>query len=158
VAPDQLPVVLAAGRIDAMSAYSIDTPTVKAVAPDREPVVLPYDKYLTDLYGTVLVADKNLCDFFPGMVRNFATALIMGLHYGVAHPDEAAQIIKTAVPTTDLTAASETMKLMQPYVGTGALDPTGVMRGIASLEQVGSAPSGLQPEKIVAIGAMPTVA
>jgi NitT/TauT family transport system substrate-binding protein len=155
--PDQLPAVLAAGQIDVMSAYSIDTPTVKAAAPDREPVVLPYDKYLTDLYGTVLIAEKNLCDFFPGMVKHFATGLVKAAQYAVAHPDEAARIIKAAVSTTDLAAASATMKLMQPYVGTGALDPIRVMRGIASLEQVGLAPSGLQPEQIVAIGAMPKV-
>jgi NitT/TauT family transport system substrate-binding protein len=158
LAPDQLPTDLAAGRIDAMSAYSIDTPTVKAAAPGQEPVVLPYDKYLTDLYGTVLIVDKNLCDFFPDMVKRFATALIKGLRYAVDHLGEASLIIKHAVPTTDVLAAAATMKLMQPYVGTGALDPTRVMRGIASLEQVKLAPSGLQPEHIVAIAAMPKVA
>jgi NitT/TauT family transport system substrate-binding protein len=157
-APDQLPTDLAARRIDAMSAYSIDTPTVQAAASGQEPVVLPYDKYLIDLYGTVLIADKNLCDFFPGMVKRFATALIKALRYAVDHPGEASLIIKHAVPTTDVLAAAATMKLMQPYVGTGALDPTRVMRGIASLEQVKLAPSGLQPEHIIAIGAMPRVA
>jgi NitT/TauT family transport system substrate-binding protein len=159
LAPDQLPTFLAAGQIDAMSAYSVDTPTVQAVDPHHAtPSVIAYSKYLTDLYGTVLVADKNLCDFFPGMVKNFATGLLQGLHYAVAHPDEAAKLIKAAVPTTDLTAASQTMRLMQADISDGRLDPTKVMRGIAELEQTGLAPSGLQPEQIVAIGAMPQVA
>jgi NitT/TauT family transport system substrate-binding protein len=158
-APDQLPLLLAAGQIDAMSAYSIDTPTVKAADPNhQEPAVIHYSDYLSDLYGTVLVADKGLCDFFPGMVKHFATALVKGLHYAVAHPPEAAQIIKAAVPTTDLGAAADTMTLMQADIGTGALDPTKVMQGIAALEQVRLAPSGLQPEQIVAFSLVPEVA
>jgi NitT/TauT family transport system substrate-binding protein len=158
-APDQLPLLLAAGQIDAMSAYSIDSPTVKAVDPNhQEPSVIHYADYMTDLYGTVLVADKNLCDFFPGTVKKFATALVKGLHYAVANPGEAGQIIKTAVPTTDLGAAVDTMQLMQADVGTGLLDATKVMQGIAELEQVRLAPSGLQPGQIVAFNAAPAVA
>jgi NitT/TauT family transport system substrate-binding protein len=158
-APDQLPVLLAAGQIDAMSAYSIDTPTVKAADPrHQDPAVIHYADYLNNLYGTVLVADKDLCDFFPGMVKHFATGLVKGVHYAVAYPQEAGQIIKTAVPTTDLGAAVDTMKLMRADIGTGILDPTKVMQGIAELEQVRLAPSGLQPEQIVAFNLAPQVA
>jgi NitT/TauT family transport system substrate-binding protein len=157
-APDQLPQLLAAGQIDAMSAYSIDSPTVKAVDPRHaEPSVIHYSDYLTNLYGTVLVANKDLCDFFPGMVKHFATALVRGLHYAVANPGEAGQIIKSAIPTTDLGAAVEIMQLMRNDVSDGRLDPTKVMQGIAELIQVNLASQGLQPEQIVAIGAMPQV-
>jgi NitT/TauT family transport system substrate-binding protein len=162
VEPDRLPTLLVAGQIDAMSAYSIDTPTVKAADPKHQnPTVVRLSDHLSSLYGTVLVANKDLCTFFPAIVRGFATGLIRGVHDAVEHPAEAARIIKQAVPTTDLDAAVETMRLMQRDVATGLFDHAQVMQGIAVLESVGLAPIGpasVTPEQLIALHATPAVA
>jgi NitT/TauT family transport system substrate-binding protein len=158
VASDQLPIMLVSGQVAAVGAYSVDVPTVRAAAQGREPIALPYSSYLPDLYGTVVIAQSGLVNSSPDLVKRFAAAIVKGTQYAVAHPEEAAQIIKNAVATTSLESATETMKLMAPYVGAGDLDPARVMRGISVLQSAGLAPAGLRPQTLVATDLTPKAA
>ncbi len=155
---DQLPALLAAGQIQALNGYSLDVPTVTAAAKGHKAIALPYADYIQDLYGSTLICTNSLVKSNPDLVKRFGQALMKGTQYAVAHPDEAAQIIQKALPTTNVAAATESYKLMQPYVGSGALDSTRVMRGISLLETAGLAKSGLQPEDILAVDLMPKAA
>jgi NitT/TauT family transport system substrate-binding protein len=153
--PQQLPALLAAGRVDAIGQFVVGAPAIEQAAGGRRAITLPYSDYLTDLYGNVLVTPTALTTRSPDLVRRFSTALMKGLGYAIAHPDEAGQILHRAQPTTDAVTAAAEVRLMASYVTSastgipvGALDPTRVMRAIAILQAVGLIPAGLVPDHV----------
>lgn len=156
-APDQLPAAMIGGAIDAMGAYAVDTPGI-AHSAGREPIVLPYAKYLTDLYGSVLITTTALIRSKPELVRRFSSALLRGLRYAVDNPDQAGRLMHASVPTTDPGIAAQTMTLMRPHVTGGLMTETRVMRGIAVLETAGLANPGLTPERVVDFSLTPAAA
>jgi NitT/TauT family transport system substrate-binding protein len=110
--PQQLPTLLAAGRVDAIGQFVVGAPAIERAASGRRAVMLPYSDYLTDLYGNVLVTPTTLTTRSPDLVRRFSTALMKGLAYTIAHPDEAGQILHQAQPTTDAATAAAEVRLM----------------------------------------------
>ncbi len=146
---DQLPSLLASGRIQAMGAYAVDTPGIQAAAQGRTPVVLPYSKYVADLYGTVLLATSSVLSSNPDLVRRFAGALVRSIRYAVDNPAEAGTIIQSKLPVVKAATVTKTMTLMKPYVTAATLDQSRVMRGIALLETAGLAQPGTTPELVV---------
>src|SRR6266511_3457897 len=78
-------------------------------------------------------------------------ALLGGLDYAVAHPEEAGQILHKAVPTTDAVTAAAELILLRAYVGTqpGRFNAPKVRRGIALLQGLGLFSSGFDPEQLV---------
>jgi NitT/TauT family transport system substrate-binding protein len=155
--PDQLPAVLVSGKIDAMGAYAVDTPNI-AHAAGTQPIVLPYAKYLTDLYGSVLITTTELIRSNPDLVRRFSSALLRGVRYAVNNPDQAGRLLHKAVSTNDPDITAQTMTLMKPYITGAGLTPERVMRGIAVLETAGLATAGLTPDRVVDFSLTPAVA
>ncbi len=155
--PDQLPAALIGHAIDAMGAYVVDTPGIARSA-GVQPIVLPYAKYLTDLYGSVLITTTDLIRSDPDLVRRFSSALLRGVRYAVDNPQQAGKLMHAAVTTADPGITADTMALMKPYVNGGGLTQSRVMRGIAVLETAGLAPTGLAPERVVDFSMVPAVA
>jgi NitT/TauT family transport system substrate-binding protein len=155
--PDQLPAALVGGAIDAMGAYVVDTPGI-AHSARVEPIVLPYARYLTDLYGSVLITTTALIRSNPDLVRRFSSALLRGVRYAVDNPDHAGKLVHAAVGTIDPGITAETMTLMKPYINGGGLTEARVMRGIAVLETAKLAKPGLRPEQVVDFSLAPAVA
>jgi NitT/TauT family transport system substrate-binding protein len=156
-APDQLPAALIGGNIDAMGAYVVDIPAI-AHASGKQPVVLPYSRYLTDLYGSVLITTTALIRANPDLVRRFGSALLRGLRYAVDNPEHAGKVMHAAVPTADPGITAETMALMKPYINGGGLTQSRVMRGVAVLEAAGLARAGLTPDRVVDFSLAPAAA
>lgn len=146
---DQLPSLLASGKVDAIGAYAVDTPGVQAAAQGKQAVVLPYSKYLTDLYGTVVLATTAVVNASPDLVQRFVGALVKSIRYAVDNPAEAGTLINAKLPAIKAVTVTKTMTLMKPYVTTATMDQSRVMRGIALLETAGLAQAGLTPEAIV---------
>jgi NitT/TauT family transport system substrate-binding protein len=156
-APDQLPTAMIGRKIDAMGAYVVDTPGI-AHAAGVQPIVLPYAKFLTDLYGSVLITTTDLIKSSPDLVRRFASALLRGVRYAVDNPEHAGKLMHAAVPTADADITADTMTLMKPYINGGGMTAERVMRGIAILESAGLANAGLTPDKVVDFSLTPAVA
>jgi NitT/TauT family transport system substrate-binding protein len=155
--PDQLPAALVGGAIDAMGAYVVDTPGI-AHAAGRQPIVLPYARYLTDLYGSVLITTTSLIKSNPDLVKRFSSALLRGVRYSVDNPEQAGKLMHAAVSTADPGITADTMALMKPYINGGGLTEARVMRGIAVLESAGLAGAGLTPERVVDFSLVPVAA
>jgi NitT/TauT family transport system substrate-binding protein len=158
--PAQLPTLLAAGRVDAVAQYLMGAPSIeKAAGCTGCSVVLPYAQYLADPYGAVLATTNTLISKDRGLAVRFRTALMQGLDYAVRHPQEAAQILHQTLPTTDIPSATAELETMAPYVTNatpvGAVDPSRIVRAIASLQSIGMYPSGLTPEALVDFGVAP---
>jgi NitT/TauT family transport system substrate-binding protein len=149
----QLPTLLTTGKTDAIGYFVVGTPTVEAVAGGRKLVTLPYDQYLTDLYGTALVTTTKLTQSNPDLVKRFRGALMKGLEYSIDHPDETGEIVHKVQATVDAKIAAAEVKLMAPYVrggaSVGAFDQARVARSIAILQGAGAVPSGLTPDMLV---------
>jgi NitT/TauT family transport system substrate-binding protein len=135
-----LPGLLAQGKVSAIGGYSIDVPTIRKAAGGREPVVLPYARYIGDLYGTVVITTNEFAKANPDVVRRFAQAIVQGCQYGVAHPDVAGKDIHGAIEADAAADVAETMTLMKPYVDNGTLDEARVAAGISLLEGAGLVP------------------
>ena len=88
--------------------------------------------------------------------------MLKALQWTIENPDEAAQILNKANPTSDVAAATGEIKLMTPYVKpTGANAPIGtldqqrVARAIAILQGAGLMPPGLAPDAVAAFDLTP---
>lgn len=154
--PPQLPGVLAGGTVDAIGQFVVGKPTIEAAAGGREAVVLPFSDVLRDLYGNSLVTSTALWDANPDLVKRFAAALMRGLDYAVANPQEAGEILAKHVPEADPEVAAAELVLMEPYIHpltpgapTGWIDVQRVERAIALLEGAGAIPAGITPQDVV---------
>jgi NitT/TauT family transport system substrate-binding protein len=159
---NQLPSLLASKKIDAMGEFVMTGPTIEQAAHDgRKAIVLPYDKYFKDLYGTVTLAMLDLTQQKPDLVKRFVSALMKGSEYAINNPTEAGKMIHDAAPTTAADVAAGELSLVKGYctVGTGAmgqLDEMRVMRGISLMESAGQVAQGaLTPDKVVAFNVAP---
>jgi len=155
--PAQLPTLLASGRVDALSTFLIGVKGIEKAAGGKKATVLPYNKYLPELFGNGILAPVSITRDRPDLARRFRDAALKGLQYTLDHPEEAAQILKKAQPAADVTAAVGEITLMAPYVKTsGVIDRARVAGAIATLERGGLIPPGLTPDSVVDFNLAPT--
>lgn len=138
---------LTAGNVDGIGFFVSNVPNVQAAAKGATINVLPYSHYLNDLYGDIIVArpglDQDLC------VR-FVRAVWKGLQYAIGHPDEAGNILHTAVPTALPTVAAAGLRLLTSYVTSPLADPSLVARSFSLIQRTGQIPSAnIDPSSVV---------
>ncbi|WP_327008031.1 ABC transporter substrate-binding protein [Dactylosporangium sp. NBC_01737] len=157
--PPQLPALLAGGQVQALSTFLIGSKGIEKAAGGKKAVILPYSKYLGDLYGNGIITTAKIAKENPDLARRFRDASLKAVKYSIEHPDEAAQILKKAQPAADITAAVGEITLMTPYVSSGAaigaMDQERVARAIATLQAGGLIPAGLTPDAVVDFGITP---
>ncbi len=152
--PQQIPALLAAGRVDALSTFLIGAPGIEKAA-GKPMTVLPYGDQLPDLYGNALVTSAERAASDPGLVKRFRDAALKGLAYTIAHPDEAADLLHERNPAAAVAAAKGEITLMAPYTTPPAGEPLGafdkdrVTRSIEVLTGGGLFPAGLTAEQVV---------
>jgi NitT/TauT family transport system substrate-binding protein len=161
VAPAQLPTLLAAGKVDAITQLVVGKPAVQNAAKGRKPVTLPYSDYLTDPYGNALAVSTGTARERPDLVRRFRDAMLRGLTYAVDHPDEAGAIFAKHVSGYPARVAAEETALLAPYVRTvdggplGGIDAARVARGVALLQSGGVISGPISPDEVVSFGLTP---
>ena len=160
--PQTLMGTLATGKTAGIGQFVVGKPTVESIAKGKTAVVLPYSDYLQDLYGNVLCTSAAYAKDHPDRTKKFTEALLKGLQDSITNPDEAAQILKKYVPTTNPQAAAAELTLMGPFVRSaasgvpvGALDAQRVARSIAILQGSGQIGEGLTPEKVIDFAVVP---
>jgi NitT/TauT family transport system substrate-binding protein len=159
-APPQLPALLASSQVDALSTFLIGRGGIEKAA-GKKAVIMPYSDYLSDLFGNALVTTAALAKDNPDLVKRFSGAMLKALQWTIENPDEAAQILNKANPTSDVAAAKGEITLMAPYVKPagsapiGAFDQQRVARAIAILQGAGLMPPGLAPDAVVAFDLTP---
>jgi NitT/TauT family transport system substrate-binding protein len=146
--------LMAKNQVDALSTFLLSQTALQNIA--KKPVtVMPYSKYLSDLFGNAIITTPELIASNRDLVQRFVTAAMKGLQYTIEHPAEAAQILNQADPTAVTAAAVGEINAMKPYVAPaggapiGTFDPTRVEKGIAVLQGASLMPAGLTPDKIV---------
>ncbi|SCE86979.1 NitT/TauT family transport system substrate-binding protein [Micromonospora purpureochromogenes] len=146
---------LASGTVDGIGQFVVGQPTVEAVT-KKKPVVLPYSEVMQDLYGNALITSTKLAKEKPEMVKRFTAALLKGLEYALANPQEAAELLKKNVAATNPAAAAAELQLMAGYVrssnsGTviGTLDNERVAKSIALLQGAGALKQNITPDQII---------
>lgn len=154
--PAQMPQNLAAGSIDAATQFAVGKPAVENAAKGRTAVVMPYSTYLTDLYGNGLAVTKKALSDNPKQVRGFNAAMLKGLQYAIANPDEAGQIYAKYQKLQPAKVAAAETTLMKPYVqsaangaAVGSLDRQRVVRNIALIQSAGIVPNGMNPDDAI---------
>ncbi|MFY1673902.1 ABC transporter substrate-binding protein [Plantactinospora sp. WMMB334] len=140
--------LLASGRVDGIGIFLFGKPGVEDAAANRPASVLPYSDYLRDLFGGVVVVQKELVAKDPDLVRRFTAALFKGAAYAVDHPGEAGGILAQAVPGQDAKLAAAELTLMRNYVipasgaPVGAIGEERMVRGVGVLQAAGLLPDG----------------
>ncbi len=159
--PQALMGMLGSGSVDGIGQFVVGQPTVAAVT-KKTPVVLPYSNVMQDLYGNALITSAKIAKEKPEMVKKFVAALLKGLEYALAHPQEAADILKQNVDATNPAAAKAELELMAAYVrssnsGTaiGTLDSGRVAKSIALLKGAGALKQDLTPEQFIDFNLVP---
>ena len=116
------------GRVDAMSAYSIDQPYF------LDQVGLPYQMFSPraagiDFYGDTLFTDEQELQAHPETVKAFRAASLQGWQYAMAHQDEMVDLILRLYPSQWNRAqlhfeADQMVALLQPeLVEMGYMNP-----------------------------------
>lgn len=146
---------LATGQVDGIGQFVVGQPTIEGVA-KKKAVLLPYSNVMQDLYGNVLITSSKIAKEKPEMVKKFTAALMKGLEYSLANPQEAAEILKKNVDATNVASAAAELQLMAGYVrssnsGTalGTLDSGRVAKSIAILQGAGTLKQNITPEQII---------
>ncbi|MDI5937549.1 MULTISPECIES: ABC transporter substrate-binding protein [Micromonospora] len=159
--PQTLMGTLASGSVDGIGQFVVGQPTVEAVT-KKKAVLLPYSNVMQDLYGNVLITSSKIAKEKPEMVKRFSAALIKGLEYSLANPQEAAELLKKNVDATNPAAAAAELQLMAGYVrsnnsGTkiGTLDSGRVAKSIAILQGAGSLKQNITPDQIIDFNLVP---
>lgn len=112
VAPSAKYSALASGEVDAIFDFTTGRPFVeKAVGADTA-VVIPWAENGVNLYGNALVAnDKFLADN-PEAVEAFLDATYRAWQWTFENPDEAIDILKSAVPEIDKQSYRQNLDLV----------------------------------------------
>jgi NitT/TauT family transport system substrate-binding protein len=159
--PPTLPGELASRKVDAIGQFVTGTPLIKAATRQQSIVVLPFGDYLPDLTGNLLATSTNMIKNKPDLVRRFVDALMKGLSYAMANPEECGAIMNQAVSTTAAAIATAELQVMKPYVMTGGsavggLTEAGIAQVIALLTSVGLVPQGaLIPDNVADFNFVP---
>jgi NitT/TauT family transport system substrate-binding protein len=145
---------LAGNKLDAIGQFVTGVPAVRNADPSRPLTVLPYSKYVVDLYGNVLVTTAKRANERPDLVRSFVAAYMEGVQYAVDHPAEAAAILGKEVPSQDKAVAQAEIEGLKSYVanpdGLGVMTPLRVKKGIELMQGVQQIPENdLAPEDFV---------
>lgn len=156
--PQQLPTLLATGRVDAIDQFVFGLPTVQAAVGDREVMMLSYSDVLSDLYGIGLMTTVELAVEQPELCVRFRDALLRGLDRSLTHPAEAGQILTDAEESVDPVVAAAELEIMDDYsrlvnVPLGAIDEIKLAKQIALLQSVGAIgddfPGGMTAKDII---------
>jgi NitT/TauT family transport system substrate-binding protein len=158
--PQLLPGLLASKATTGIGQFVVGVPAVQAVLGSDPVNVLPYSKYLGDLYGNVLVASNKLVSSNPDLIKRFNRAYNKSLAASLDDPDGTAAVLQKSVQAPQKPeAASAEVKLLKPYCGTGdeigTMDETKVARGIAILQGAGLFANTFDPSKMVAFDLVP---
>lgn len=133
-----LPQLLKARRVDGIGQFVPGEPAIQAAVKGAEIAVLPYAHYLGDLYGNVIVSPTAIS---TDLQARFVRAAWRGLRYAVDHPDEAGDILHTAVPIATAAVAAAELRLLTGYVISPVVDRGLVARSIALMQSVGQIPA-----------------
>lgn len=146
---DQLPALLASGRVDAIGAYATDTANAENAAPGKTAVAFPYGDFISDLYGTVMIATTAVLSTDPGLAQRFASAMAATVQFTVDQPEEAGRLVQQQLPTVKGAVVTAVDRKLKPYVGPFSMEQAKVARGITVLQGAGLAKAGLQPADII---------
>ncbi|GAA2502875.1 ABC transporter substrate-binding protein [Winogradskya humida] len=152
--PTQVASLLASGQVDAVSTFLIGKGGIEKAA-GKKVVILPYNQYLSDLFGNGIIASNKILAENPDLCRRMRDALLRGLQYSIDHPDEAAEILHKAQPAAAVAAAKGEITSMTPYVPApagaplGSMDEKRVAKALAILEASGLLTTTLKPESVV---------
>ncbi|MEU4244051.1 ABC transporter substrate-binding protein [Actinoplanes sp. NPDC026619] len=152
----QMPQNLAAGSIDAATQFAVGKPAVEAAGKGKTAVVMPFSNYLNDLYGNGLGVTKKKLAENPKQVKAFNKAMLRGVEYAMANPDEAGQIYAKYQKLQPAKVAAAENVLMKSYVEGGAnaapigsLNRDRVARNIAIIQSAGLVQAGLTPDDVI---------
>lgn len=162
VDPPNLIPSLAAGDADVIEQFAMGVPSVEAAVGEAV-TVLPYSDYLRDLYGVALFTTETLAEENPDLCVRFRDALLRGLEYALANPEEAGQILSDFNPEgPPAEVNAQELTLMQPYVepldpgsALGSMDSERVTKSIAILQSANAVPEGIVSDDIVTFSLAP---
>ncbi|MET0491688.1 MAG: ABC transporter substrate-binding protein [Actinoplanes sp.] len=151
--PTALNGLMAQRKVDGLSTFLLSKKALETTS-KKEVVVMPYSTYLGDLYGNAIITKPSLISSDPDLVKRFTAASLKGLQYTIDHPQEAAEILHKAEPTSAVPAAIGEIEAMKPYIAPpggapiGTLDQNRVAKSIAILAAAGLTDKPLTPEAI----------
>jgi len=82
--PAQVASLLASGQVDAVSTFLIGKGGIEKAA-GKKAVVMPYNTYLSDLFGNGIIASSEIINENPDLCRRMRDALMKGLQYSIEH-------------------------------------------------------------------------
>jgi NitT/TauT family transport system substrate-binding protein len=158
--PDGLMPALAAHQVDATVQVIVGKPAIEA-ATKRKAVMLPYNDQFTDAFGNGLATSRRYATDHPDVVRRVNQAVLKGLEYAVAHPQEAGAVFNKAHPEYLAKAAAEETRLLEAYVRaepgkpSGWIDQDRMAKSIALLDSQKLIAASFLPDEIVSFDLMP---
>lgn len=157
----QMGQALGSGNIDVATQFVVGQPAIEAAMGGKKLVVMPFSDYLTDLYGVGLAVSKDAAQNNPDQVRRFNTAMLKGLAYANAHPDEAAQIYAKYQQAQKPEVAAKEISIQAAYADPGegaplgAIDQLRATRNIAILQSTAVIPASFDASDVIDFDLVP---
>lgn len=156
--PPDLPRLLASGEVDYIGQFVVGRGLIESATGDTA-VFFPYGEYLPDLYGNLIIARTEMIEEEPEVVERFVSALMRGLEYSIANPEETGEILEAAQAEQDAAVASAEVEIMAPFVAPegfsdpiGSIDPAKVETIISLLDEAGALENSVTVDDVYAPG------
>lgn len=128
ITPDARAGTLSLGRADAVPDYLMGQALFQKTIGDKKMLRFTYAEAGMKFYSNGIIANDSFIKSNPDTIKRFLAATYRGLKYSLAHPEEAAQILKKNHSHIDLDigeAETRTVATLvqNPENPTGAIDP-----------------------------------
>jgi ABC-type nitrate/sulfonate/bicarbonate transport system substrate-binding protein len=147
--------LLISGHADLFGTYVTDRASVaKYAGGPQKPLndqPLLYSQYLTDPYGTLLIASEKLCDDEDApFVRAACDAVRESIAYCLKNPAGAAGLLAKEVPTQTVAISAAVYTDMRNYISlTPAFDYQHMIRALSVLKGAGMISQDVRPENLI---------
>ena len=133
MSPQAMVPSLAAGKVDAITLFTISYPIVKGAVGKygKEPVVISYSDYGVDIYPVGIVAREKTIRERRSLVDRFMKTSMRGLAWAVENPKAALDIFQKNFPATNRRTAEAVWKLTVEHL----LTPEAKKLGIGHMTQ-----------------------
>ncbi len=122
--------MLAAGRVDAISAFRTQSSLLESMLRQqgKEMHVLPWSAFGLESYGTVVVASDRMIQQRPEVLQRFLRAFRKSVDHALANPESAGPAVRKAAPDVDEKLATAQFQSAIPLIRNAISERDGMGR------------------------------
>lgn len=165
VDPQALNPVLLAKQFDAMLEFNFNNALLvrEGKKSGLKPLMMMYADYNFSFYANGIITSDDMIAKNPDLVRRFTAAIVEGVNYSFAHPDEACTLLRKHAPSVDQDVCLAELGLVKDLAitdeskanGVGYMSKAGVQKTIDVLREFMGLKAAITPDETFDMSFLP---